>query len=93
MQILGQYTKILHSPLYALRLLESEVGIATRYGLDGSEIEPRWGGGGARFSAPVQTGPGARPVSYTMGTWSFPGVKRPGHDVKLQPPSSAEINP
>jgi len=28
-----------------------------------------------------------------MGTWSFPGVKRPGHDVKLQPPSSAEINP
>ena len=31
---------------------------------------------GARFSAPVQTGPGAHPVSCTMGTGSFPGVKR-----------------
>jgi len=30
---------------------------------------------GARFSAPVQTGPGAHPASYTMGTGSFPGVK------------------
>ena len=30
---------------------------------------------GARFSSPVQTG------SYTMGTESFPGVKRPGRGV------------
>ena len=30
---------------------------------------------GARFSAPVQTGHGAHPASYTMGTGSFPGVK------------------
>jgi len=30
---------------------------------------------GARFSAPVQTGPGAHPASSTMGTGSFPGVK------------------
>jgi hypothetical protein len=29
---------------------------------------------GARFSAPVQTGPGVHPVSYTMGTGSFPEV-------------------
>ena len=29
----------------------------------------------ARFSAPVQTGPGAHPASCTMGTGSFPGVK------------------
>jgi hypothetical protein len=28
---------------------------------------------GARFSAPVQTGPGAHPASYTIGTGSFPG--------------------
>ena len=28
---------------------------------------------GARFSAPDQTGPGAHPASYTMGTGSFPG--------------------
>jgi len=30
---------------------------------------------GARFPAPVQTGPGAHPASCTMGTGSFPGVK------------------
>jgi hypothetical protein len=30
---------------------------------------------GSRFSAPVQTGPGAHPVSNTLGTTSFPGVK------------------
>ena len=29
----------------------------------------------ARFSASVQTGPEAHPVSYTMGTGSFTGVK------------------
>jgi len=29
----------------------------------------------ARFSAPIQTGPGAHPASCTMGTRSFPGVK------------------
>jgi len=27
----------------------------------------------AKFSAPVQTGPGDHPSSYTMGTGSFPG--------------------
>jgi len=26
------------------------------------------GGGGVGFSIPVQTGPGAHPASYTMGT-------------------------
>jgi hypothetical protein len=30
---------------------------------------------GARFSAPVQTDPGAHPASCTMGTGYFPGVK------------------
>ena len=38
--------------------------------------------GGARFSAPVQTGPGAHPASCTMCTGSFPGVKS-GRDVTL----------
>ena len=33
---------------------------------------------GARFSAPVQTGPGAYTVSYTRGAGSFPEVKQPG---------------
>jgi len=45
----------------------------------------------ARFSTPVQTGPGSHPASFTMGTGSFPGVKRPGHGVDHPPPSSAEV--
>jgi hypothetical protein len=44
---------------------------------------------GARYSAPVQTGPGAHPASYTMGTGSFPGVKRPGRGVDHPPPHLA----
>jgi hypothetical protein len=57
---------------------DSVIGIATCYGLDGPGTESRWG---ARFSAPVQTGPEVHPASYTMGTGSFPGVKRPGRGV------------
>jgi hypothetical protein len=40
---------------------------------------------GARFSESVQTGPGAYPASNTMGTGSFPGVKRPGRGVDHPP--------
>ena len=43
-------------------------GIETSYGLDGPGIELRYG---AMFSAPVQTGPGAHPATYTMGTGSL----------------------
>ena len=39
----------------------------------------------AKFSAPVQTGPGAHPASYAMDTGSFPGVKRPGRGVDHPP--------
>jgi hypothetical protein len=39
---------------------------------------------GARFSAPVQTGPGAHPASCTMGTGSFAGAKS-GRGVTLTP--------
>ena len=68
---------------------DSVVGMATRYGLDGSGVESRLG---ARFSATVHTGPGAQPDSYTMGIGSFLGVKRPGRGVDHPPPSSAEVN-
>jgi len=46
---------------------------------------------GARFSAPIQTGPEAHPASYATGTGSFPGVKRPGQGVDHPPTSSAEV--
>jgi hypothetical protein len=59
----------------------SSIGIATGYGLDGPGIESQWG---ARFSAPVQTGPGAHPASCTLGTVSFPGVEC-GRGVTLTP--------
>jgi len=57
----------------------SSVGIATelRAGRSGDRIAV-W----ARFSAPVQTGPGAHAASCTMGTGSFPGVKS-GRGVTL----------
>jgi hypothetical protein len=45
----------------------------------------------ARFSAPVQSGPGAYPASYTMDTGSLPGVKRQGRGVEHAPLSSAEV--
>jgi len=54
---------------------------ATGYGLDGPGIESRWG---ARFSAPVQTGPEAHQASCKMGIGSFPGVKS-GRGVTLTP--------
>ena len=47
---------------------------------------------GGRFSAPVQTGLGAHPTSYTTSTgFLFPGVKRPGREVNHPLPSSAEV--
>ena len=46
---------------------------------------------GARFSVPVQTGPGTHPASCTMGTGSFQGVKRQGTGVDHPPLSSAEV--
>jgi hypothetical protein len=67
---------------------DSSVGIAT-------ELRARGSGDripvGARFSAAVQTGHGAHPASYTMGTGSFPGVMRPGRGVDHPPPSSAKV--
>jgi hypothetical protein len=70
---------------------DSSVGISTRYGLDDSGDRIQVGGGGARFSEPVQTGPGAHPAVYTMGTKSFLRVKRPGRGVDHSPPPSAEV--
>ena len=64
------------------------VGIATGYGLDGPGMESRCG---ARCSTPFQTGPGAHTASYTMGTGSFPGLKRSGRGVDHPPPSGAEV--
>ena len=84
-QILSSLScKRFSSPLIFLCSRDSSVGIATRYGLDGPGIQSRWG---ARFYAPLQTGPGAHPSFFTMGTGSFPGVKRPARGADPPPPS------
>ena len=62
----------------------SVVGRTTRYRLDGPGILSR---GGARFSAPVQTGPGVHPGSVTVGTGLFPGIKLSG--IGVDPPHLA----
>ena len=47
---------------------------------------------GVKFSAPVQTGPGAHPASYTMGTTSVSrGVKRPERGANQPSPFSAKV--
>jgi hypothetical protein len=68
-----------------------EPGSLSRYsdaitvGRSGNRI-PR----GARFSTLVQTGPLSRPAFYTLGTGSFPEVKRLERGVKHSFPSSAK---
>ena len=49
-----------------------------------TDLKKKNPGGGRDFSAPVQTGPEAHPISYKMGTGSFPGV-RCGRGVTLTP--------
>jgi len=61
---------------------DSAVGIATRYGVDGSGIETRWG---AKFFRLVQTVPGTYPASYTMNTGSFQGANQPRRGVDHPP--------
>jgi hypothetical protein len=80
---------LIHLHLSALSLFkgrDSSVGIATGYGLDGPGIEFRLG---RDFPHPSRPALGAHPASCTMGTGSFPGVKRPGpgagHPPHLEP--------
>ena len=44
---------------------------------------------GARFSAPIHTGPEAYSASYTMGTGTSLGVKRPGRGLDHPTPNLA----
>ena len=67
---------------------DSSVGITTRCGPDGPGFESRWE---ASISSPVQTAHGVYQASYTMGTGSVPGIKRPERGVDHPLPSSAEV--
>ena len=74
--------------VYFVFLYVCSVGTATRCGLDGPGIESCFG---EKFSAPVQTGPGAYPASCAFGTGSFPGVRRPSRGADHLPFSSSEV--
>ena len=62
--------------------------IAPRYGLYGPGIESRWR---RDFPRPSIQALGAHPVSYTTGTGSVPGVKRPGRGVDHPRTSNVEV--
>jgi hypothetical protein len=65
---------------------DGSVSIATRYGLDGPGIESWWEQDFPHRSRPALD----HPASYAKGTWSFPGVKRPGRGVD-HPPQQREV--
>jgi hypothetical protein len=72
----------------------SSGSIVSDYGLDDWAIEVQPPTGADFSSSPcIQTGSGAHPASYPMGTGgSFPGGKvRPGRDADHSPPSSAKV--
>ena len=75
-----------YNTVHVLGGRDNSVGTATCSGLDGPGIPV-----GERFSAPVQTGPEAHPASCTMGTGSFPGVKRPRRGFEHPTPPIAEV--
>ena len=58
----------------------------SRYGMDVLGSNP---GGG--FLAPVQTGSGTHPASYTMRTGSLQGIRRPGRGVNHAPHPQPEV--
>ena len=60
------------------------VGVAT--GRSGDRIPV-----GARFSVPVQAGPGVHPAPQYNGYWVIPGVKRLRRGVDHPPSSRAEV--
>jgi hypothetical protein len=74
--------------------LDSSVGIASGYGLDDrvSGVRLREGAGNFSLFHRVQTGSGAHPFSYPIGTGALSlGVKRPGREADNSPPSTAEV--
>jgi hypothetical protein len=76
------------------RSRSSSGSIVSDYWLDDRAIEVRSPPGAYFSSSPcVQTGSGAHPAFYPMGTGgSFPGGKaRPGRNADHLPPSSAEV--
>jgi hypothetical protein len=92
-----KYSSALHTkgPIGVMSSRVSSGSIVSDYGLDDRAIGVPSPTGAKDFSSSlfVQTGSGAHPASYTMGTGGpFPGGKaRPGRDADHSPPSNAEV--
>jgi hypothetical protein len=73
---------------------DSEVSIATSYGLDDRGVGVRIPVGWRIFSSPNSSRPALRstqpPIQWVPGALS-PGVKRPGREVDRSPPTSTEV--
>jgi hypothetical protein len=69
--------------------IQSAVGIATRYGLDGPGIKYRWGNNHFRTRPDMPWGPPS--LLYNGYHFFFPGVKRSGRGFDNPLPFSAEV--
>ena len=80
---------ILHSryQLFDWLAVRHPVGVASRYGLDGSRFDPWWG----QDFPHCPDRPRAHPASCRMGTECFPGVKRPGREIDHPLPTSVQL--
>ena len=67
-----------------MRGWDSVVGVATRYGLDGPGLEPRWG---RDFPEPMETGPEVQPASVQWVSGLFARGKATTHPL-IAPGSS-----
>jgi hypothetical protein len=67
----------------------SSVSIETGYGLNDRGFRFPAGAGNFSLLHCLQTGSGAHPASYPMGTRA--GVKMPGREADHSPPYSAEV--
>jgi len=71
--------------------LDGSIGITTSYGLDGRNIESRWGGGGEIFRTRPDP-PWGPPSLLYSGYWvSFPRIKLLGRGVDHPPSSRADV--
>jgi hypothetical protein len=77
LSVIFDYSVVFHS-FFVVVCRDSSVGIATRYGLDVSDIESRW-----RRGFPHPSNPALGPTHF--GYRVFPGFKSAGRGVDYPP--------